>query len=352
MKKLFLLLFALFSNFCVEPPETSSSCKVGTSHIIDGLNIIVPYFNPTLKIMSYNIDKSHREEQHENTKWINRMSFVRKMINKVGADIVCLQELREVANTPTDQQFLSGFEQYRFILQYRNPSFISPNAPLETSFAQAILYDFKKMFPLQSFQKWLSDTPDMVSDSWSANPSKARGATVLCVQFQLTDQGRIVKNRSPFWVFNVHFELSEPEKTKSCYKLLEIIKEVAKDQPYIVCGDFNFFPTNFIKTAQGEQQRKILTDQMQDLGKGAVTSQKGKKLEGTFVGYEHDQFKAELNEVITRTDHIFASNGVEPVGNAILHTETMRDKEPEELTTRNLPSDHLPLSVDIKLFGK
>lgn len=347
-KKITTLLFITSSLIAMEPVFVS---KKEAPQIIDGINVIVPNFNPELKIETYNTDKSNREEQHINTQWINRMERVKAMIDSHEADIVCLQEMREIEGAPSDARFLSQFDQYRFVIGYRNPSFPSPAAPKETAFAQATLYNYKKMFPLQSFSKWLSDTPDVPSDTWAPNPATARGAMVLCTQFQLTYQGRIVKNTSPFWVFNVHFELGEEEKTKSCYKLLEIIDSVAKGQPYIVCGDFNFFPPNLIPTSRGKEQREILTQVMKDLGKDALTPS-GRFIEGTFVGYEHDKFKADLNEIITRTDHIFGSQTVEKIGEALVDTRTMRDPEPQELTTRDLPSDHLPLIVTVTLFGR
>lgn len=161
----------------------------------------------------------------------------------------------------------------------------------------------------------------------------------------MVHEEKIVKNASPFWVFNVHFGLDEDVKTKSCLKLLQIINEVAGNEPYIVCGDFNFFPDK-----DGNIQRAVLTAIMKDLGHGALTLA-GKLVEGTFIGYEHDQFKADLNNMTSRLDHIFSSKTVERIGSAILYTKTMLDNEPQELTTRDYPSDHLPILTKVKLFG-
>lgn len=352
MKKQFLLLCLGLSQgiIAMQLVRETEEYPIVSEKIIDGLTIAVPSYNPVLKVMTYNVDAAHREEQFENTKWIKRAPRVKKLIDEVKGDIVCLQEMREILGAPTVSRFLGDFDQYRYVIAYRNPSIASPTAPLETAFAQATLYDPKKLFPLQSFPKWLSDTPDVVSDTWAANKDKARGSIVLCTQFVLCHQGRVVKDTSPFWVFNVHFDIDEEVKTKSSYKLLEIIRIVTNGQPYLVCGDFNFFPCNFISTAQGDKQREILTSEMADLGKDALTLS-GKKLEGTFIGYEHDRFKADLKEIITRADHIFGSKTVEKVGFSILYNKTMLDEEPQELTTRDYPSDHLPLIVRVKLFG-
>ena len=156
------------------------------------------------------------------------------------------------------------------------------------------------------------------------------------------EEGKIVANLPPFWVFNVHFGLEEDLKTKSCHKLLEIVKDATKGQEFIICGDFNFFPDR-----DGNKQRAILTAELKDLGRGAKTLS-GKECEGTFVGYEHDEFKADLKNMISRLDHIFASTKV--TGHSpVLYTKTMLDVEPVELTTRDTPSDHLPLFININI---
>lgn len=336
MKRLFLLSVVVFSS--ISSMDCKKQVEEPKDKITDSLNVIIPDYNPTLTIMSYNVDKAVREEQFEKTKWINRSPRVAQLINEVKADIVCLQELRELPNTPSVNRFLSEFDQYRFVIAHRGPS--------KLSFGQATLYDPEKVFPVDSFPQWLSDTPEEVSDTWAQKRDAAWGNIVLCTKFLLVHQGRIVKNAPAFWVFNTHFGLDEEVKTKSCYKLLEIINKTAKKQPYIVCGDFNLFPDK-----DGNKQRKILTEQMKDLGKDAETLS-GKKVEGTFIGFDHDEFKADLKNMTSRLDHIFGSETVETVSPVIIYTKTMLPEEPEELTTRDYPSDHLPLVAKLKLLGK
>ena len=49
-----------------------------------------------------------------------------------------------------------------------------------------------------------------------------------------------------------------------------------------------------------------------------------------------------------RFDHIFGSQRV--IGkNPLLYTKTMLEIEPHELTTRDYPSDHLPLVLDVTI---
>ena len=297
-------------------------------------------FTPSFKLLQYNVDQARREEKYEETKWNNRVDRVEKLIVDTCADIVCLQEMRRLPDaTKTVNQFLSSFKDYYFDVAYRNASLLS--------FGQAILYKPDKFFMVQTVKKWLSDTPDIVSDTWSTTSpgSCGYGFIVMGSQFRFVSDGKIVERTPPFWVFNCHFALDEEVKRKSCIKLLEIVKTIANGQSFLICGDFNFFPDK-----DGAKHREILTETLQDLGKGAKTLG-GKHVEGTFVGYEHDEFKADLSNMVSRLDHCFGSQDVTG-SNPTLYTKTMLDVEPEELTTRMYPSDHLPLLLNIDMWPR
>ena len=300
------------------------------------LHCSIDGFSRNFRLLQYNVDQAMREEQFEDTKWNNRYTRVTSLINDVDADIVCLQEMRKLPGTISVNQFLSSLFKYQYEIGYRNPSLLA--------FGQAILYKPEKFYPLQTVKRWLSDTPETVSDTWAINPagSTGFGYLVLGTQFLSVKEGKVVTNAEPFWVFNVHLGMEEDVKTKSCHKLLEIVTKLTSGQKFVICGDFNFFPDR-----DGNKQRAILTEKLQDLGKGAKTLG-GRPVEGTFVGYEHDQFKADLNNMVSRLDHIFGLEGV--VGkDPTLYTKTMLPEEPEELTTRQYPSDHLPLRLEVTL---
>lgn len=307
------------------------------------LHIHVDNYKTNFTIMQYNVDMSVREEKYENTKWNNRKDRVASLINVINADIVCLQEMRKLEGTPSINEFLSSFNRYHYKVEYRNPGSLA--------FGNAILYKPDKFYPLQTVKRWLSTTPNTVSDTYinkEGDIPKGFGYIIMGVQFQAVQNDKIVVNSAPFWVFNTHLGLEEKLKTESCHQILDIVKEIVSDsnQEFIICGDFNFFPDR-----DGDKQRAILTDKgsLQDLGKGAITIN-GKPLEGTFVGYEHDDFKADLKKMVSRLDHVFGSKNVRRISDPILITKTMKFFEPtEELTDRNLPSDHLPLLMGLEI---
>lgn len=306
----------------------------------------------SFSFMTYNVDQAMREENVEATKWMKRKDRVAALIKDVGADIVCLQEMRKLKEVISVNKFLAEFDDYEFVVGYRNASSLA--------FGQAILWNRKRFDILRTVKRWLSDTPYVPSDTWSAITAGTTGFgyLVLCAQFVpvATDHedkaegepvSKFVNNGQPFWVFNVHFGLDEDVKTKSCYKLLEIVHEVANDQPAIIAGDFNFFPDK-----NADFQRAIMTSVYDDAGKGAKTLS-GKHVEGTFVGYDHDPFKADLGNMMSRLDHVFVSHNTVAHSDPVLYTRTMLSTKEEEVenefTTRNYPSDHLPLLVKLRI---
>ena len=67
--------------------------RLQTLHSYDNLGI-------TFSVLQYNIDMAMREESHPETKWTNRNERIAQLILKIDADIVCLQELRELPDGP------------------------------------------------------------------------------------------------------------------------------------------------------------------------------------------------------------------------------------------------------------
>jgi len=323
-------------------------------------------------LLSYNVDNAMREEKIEATKWANRKHRVRDLIVKAKPHVVCLQELRNLPGNESVGEFVASLAHalggYRFDIEDRNPE--------PRSFMHAILWDPTRFVALRKETRWLSDTPGVLSDSLTVpHDAKSPAYIVQCVMLAaVKDSKMAVDHRGmpcPFWVLNTHLGMDEQLKTESCKALLRIIND-GGPAAYLLCGDFNFFPDK-----DAAKQRAILTDAgLIDLGAayGMVTSQGKVPIEGTFIGYEHDDFKpADSKKPIGRLDNVFASDARVQVqaGTAMtVWTETMRvrdalvdhpedercpvesDEPEEELSDRNaLPSDHLPISVDVSVIA-
>lgn len=309
---------------------------------IDHIQTLAPTsYTRVLKLEQYNVDNALRSERAEVSRWFNRSKRVYDSITQQNADIVSLNELRELDDRLPVKMFLAQFNQYNHIYNRKNPNKIA--------FGQAILFNPDKLYPLESLCKWLSETPNQVSDY----KEKGLGTMVLCVKFAHVEKGKIIRNMAPLWVFNVHFPaVGEEAKTACCYKLIEVIKGIAQGEPYVVLGDFN---TYF--DMDGFKQRSILSENMLNITDNLET-EAGKKVTGTFIGTDLDEQKKPfpLAENMSQLDYIYIAKDnpyIQRVEDkATVVTKTMLEVEPEELTSRQLPSDHLPVLASIKVFSR
>jgi endonuclease/exonuclease/phosphatase family metal-dependent hydrolase len=305
---------------------------------------------PEICVLQYNIDMALREEDYPETQWQNRYERVRELVLRSGADIVCLQELRTLpvnGKPQSPEAFLASIEGYHFVLQYRSPN------PL--AFAQAILYKADRFYEVNSAKRWLSPTPKKYSESWPTDAvfPHLRSSIVIGIQLALIDadeealSSKLDEGHLSFWVFNTHFNCDEDVKTNSCIALQEIVQEVAGEEPFVLTGDFNFFPDK-----DGLFQHTLLREAgFRDLGVNAVTSQTRRPLTTTFIGYQHDKHRSrDVFASQSRLDHVFGSRHWHVQSTPLLITETMMPQFDNvglaELTQPNsLPSDHLPLYV-------
>jgi len=301
-------------------------------------------------LLQYNVDQAMREEKYEATKWVNRSARIRALILKVNADIVTLQEFRALPGVDeTPEQFLASFSPaYRYVIEYRN------SQPL--AFGQVTMWKADRFYPLEVAKRWLSDTPSIPSDTWGVISGTKVGSTgfgtiVNGVRFAPIHEGKFIYGATPFWVFNTHFQLDEHVKTQSCHSVLRSMREIIgnANEAFTLSGDFNFFPDR-----DGATQRAILTSELQDLGVKMNTLEQ-KELHGTFVGYDHDEFKADLGNMVSRLDHIFLGGAPRIESRSewlLVYNRTMLENEPEPFTTRSYPSDHLPLVAFLSLALK
>lgn len=283
---------------------------------------------------SYNVDMSFREEKFEETTWERRMHKIERFINESGYDVISLQEMRQLAGHVDPIEWLSQFENYNFVCMRRNPD--------KLAFGQAVLYKKDRFFLVESLQRWYSSTPEVPSDDWTfeLEGKHGYGSTFIGVKLCCVD-GRDVELGSEFWVFNTHFNcFNEIIKTRSVEMLREMLPTIASGKPFILSGDFNFFPDK-----DGHQQLQNLST----IGTRVTgfQTESGRVIEGTFVGYEQDEFKTpDPKNPHSILDNIILSGF--GWSDPKTSTKTFEDVEPDELSERNkLPSDHLPLIVTV-----
>lgn len=289
----------------------------------------------TVKVLTFNINRTHILEPTPNLNWNTREPKIIKMINTIDPDILLLQELRVLDRCKTNNEFLSFFHKFEFFSAGKNPT--------RLAFQQATGWDSGKFFASETLTRWLTSTPTVPSDT---NP-RGWGNIALFVKLYRHINGKICEHIKPFWVVNIHFPLSEEDKNNCCFYLSILTHEICGDDDYVLAGDFNSF-----YDLQGSAQISYLLDNLPsypiDLTDIIQTSQNGIVSYGTFIGTSFDNNQRTFPN-LSHLDHIFLPQKL-AASTAVIHTETFNDVEPEELSERDsLPSDHLPVSIIFEL---
>lgn len=168
---------------------------------------------------------------------------------------------------------------------------------------------------------WLSSTPSLPGKGWDA------ACTRIVTWVQLLD----TVTKSEFYVFNTHFDHEGVQARIHSARLLRLkIREIARDRPFVVVGDFNSVET--------DSAYRILTSHkgappyLGDAIRRTATPHRGPL--ATFTGFEiKDPDPGE------RIDYVFVSDSV-----LVRNHCTYIARRPAGYL-----SDHLPVCVDIVL---
>jgi endonuclease/exonuclease/phosphatase family metal-dependent hydrolase len=235
--------------------------------------------------------------------WPNRKENVKALIRFHEFDLFGTQEaLRGQLN---DVAELAGFA---FVGVGRDDG-------REAGEHSAIFYKKDRFKVLQSGNFWLSETPDKPGKGWDATCCNR-----ICSWAKFTD----LKTKKAFYFFSVHFDHQGVEARRQSGKLMvSKIREIAKNEPVILVGDFNSTPdTEQIKTIQ-----TLLNDAHE------VTQTPPYGPEGIFNAFKFD---APMKD---RIDYIFVSKPF-----AVLKYGVLTDAKEQRY-----PSDHQPVVVKVVL---
>lgn len=180
-----------------------------------------------------------------------------------------------------------------------------------------ILYRKSRYELIDASYFFLSQSPDTCSMGWDAR--YPRGTTWVRLRDKQTGQH--------FYFFNTHFDYHGTDsREKSAALLIEKIKEIVGDFPFIVTGDFNIFPG-----MRGEITYNILTKDklLQDAQKMAKYPHHGPT--GSWSGFK------EAGQPGIKPDYIFVSDSSVVLSHGIL----------SDCFDGDFPSDHLPIVSDI-----
>ena len=260
-------------------------------------------YSQSLKTMTYNI-RLNTTSDGVNA-WPNRKEKVFELIKKHSPDAFGVQEavpeqMQDLAKALTDYAFVGvGREDGRDKGEYT-----------------AIFYKKSRLRVVVSSSFWLSETPDVPgSKSWDA------AITRMVTWAQFEDK----QSNQSFLMVTTHFDhMGKVARLQSAMVIKSWIKEktTEKKLPVILCGDFNFQPSE-------EPYGKLVASTEPTL----YDARPGEDKRGTFCGFEKGKMEC-------------------PIIDYIFHTMEWRIESFEVLQENDgiyYPSDHLPVVATVVL---
>lgn len=281
----------------------------------------------SVRVCSYNIDAARREQTspHQELHFENRAPRLLQNMREANADILCLQELRNLDNCTIDVVGMMHYVQRTTGMASVGPFYYAQDA---TSFALVTLYARAKFV--------VENTGIIQLAASNAAPEHAK--ICLWTLFRCVTTGR------RFIVANTHFDVA-PESAKTqaiqvCFP--QLVDLASKHQCSVLCvGDYNLFDD-----LEGKEHRKSIeaygfADVFHPLYLDASDS--APVLSGTFKGYSKTDKQAKKFDAMSRLDHGYlftpanALVRLTPVGKAHSVGASVADIKAE-----SLGSDHLP----------
>lgn len=235
--------------------------------------------------------------------WPNRKENVKALVRFHDFDLFGTQEaLRNQLND------VAELNEYAFFGAGRDDG-------REAGEHSAIFYKKDRFKILQSGNFWLSETPDKPGKGWDAT---------CCNRISSWVKFNDLKTKKEFYFFSVHFDHQGVEARRQSGKLMVAkIKEIAKNEPVILVGDFNSTP----ETEQIQTIQTLLSDAHN------VTATPPYGPEGTFNSFKFD---APMDK---RIDYIFVSKQFNVLKYGVL----------TDAKEQRYPSDHQPVEVKVVL---
>lgn len=266
-----------------------------------------------LRLMTLNVDnvgiseKPENKEKFPNACWAIRGPKVAKLIQASNADIIVLQEMRDLPGH-NFKQWLAGFGDV-----YEHT--YSHHCGYPGAHGLIFLYRRNKFVLRATEQISFGGTP---TDSLS----------VLIGRFYS------LETQVEFHVATTQLSPKLDRREVAVAKLVEVMPHY---QRCILAGDFNFFPTQ----KGDEHHERMLKVFDQDVGM-PLADKDGNQFVGTFFGHGFDPYQSTF-ATMCLLDRIYVRGGWKKVGQA----ETLTSKA--MLESGDLPSDHVDLIVNLEI---
>lgn len=255
----------------------------------------------TLTLATYNVRMDIAKDGAN--AWPHRKEMVRDLIRYHGFDVFATQEA-----LPNQVDYLAGMEEYAHVGVGRDDG-------KRAGEHSAIFFRRDRFELLRSGDFWLSETPERPSKGWDAT---------CCNRIVSWAELRDKRSGVRFVFFSAHFDHEGVvARRESARLVLAKMREIARDLPVVIAGDFNSTPD----TEQIATLRSVLRDAREASAAPAYGPV------GTFNGFRID------DPLDRRIDYLFVSPQVSVLSYAAL-TDSRHGR---------FPSDHLPVVIRARL---
>lgn len=280
-----------------------------------------------LYLGEFNIRNDNAKDAAAGNGWATRCPVVCDILKVESFDIFGTQEV--LHNQLEDM--LVALPDYDYIGVGRNDGKTSGEYA-------AIFYKSDRIKCLSNGHFWLSETPEVVgSVGWDAKYTR------ICTWGQFKDR----KTGNKFWMFNLHMDHRGVEARKqSALLVMERIKMMCGNQPYILLGDFNVDQYNPIYPMMMESGMFVDCHDAAAVCFAPTGS----------MNYFKTDFKTD-----SRIDHVLVSDDFEVLDYTVLTYSYWSEEKPsaealeaikagEEgvvVHKQRLPSDHYPIGIHL-----
>ena len=291
----------------------------------------------------------------DDPRFVKRADRLKEHMKEINADIICFSECRDseaidnYESLPINK-FLADIAQFRYEI-YNQKGTTTPNDP-KKAFYLSILIDKTKFYVEQSKMIPISDNlfyPLTVNLNDFSKSSFNRSLHAIKL-YPMTNNK--IHYLQPFWILTTHLNIPQQDNFNQSNWINNNIESITGGKPYILTGDFNYFPDNC------SEQELIMSEKHIDCFKGnAVEYATNRRMDSTFVGFINDNFKNnniyDLNNS-NILDRVFINKNYNlHVTNQIIDTRLFLHKnekyyeEENKLNRYDFPSDHFPLVFNI-----
>ena len=293
--------------------------------------IAVTSLSAQMLVGSYNIRLKVSSDSIAGNVWAKRCQVICDQVNFMSPDIFGAQEVLHVQLV----DLLAGLDGYDYIGVGRD------DGKTRGEYA-AIFYKTDRLRLLDQGNFWISETPDRPGLGWDA------ACIRICTWGRFAAQ--TATDDEAFYFFNLHMDhVGVTARREGAKLIVRKIREIAKDAPVIVTGDFN--------VDQNDEIYSIFTES--GILKDSYLATRLRFAEnGTFNSFDTDLYTD------SRIDHIFVSPSTRVDSYGVLTNSYWIPNDnsdarlkghdaPQQIDfskySRRQPSDHYPVFVRINV---